>query len=47
MNVLVAVNCVVDYSVKVRVKGDDTGGDVATLKMSMNPFDATPVSVAG
>jgi electron transfer flavoprotein beta subunit len=39
MKVLVPVKRVVDYNVKVRVKGDGSGVDVANVKMSMNPFD--------
>ena len=39
MKVLVAVKRVVDYNVKVRVKSDGTGVDLANVKMSMNPFD--------
>jgi electron transfer flavoprotein beta subunit len=39
MKVLVCVKRVVDYNVKVRVKSDGTGVDVANVKMSMNPFD--------
>ena len=38
MKVLVAVKRVVDYNVKVRVKADNTGVDLANVKMSMNPF---------
>ncbi|MDR5759482.1 electron transfer flavoprotein subunit beta/FixA family protein [Caballeronia sp. LZ035] len=38
MKVLVAVKRVVDYNVKVRVKSDGSGVDVANVKMSMNPF---------
>jgi electron transfer flavoprotein beta subunit len=39
MKVLVCVKRVVDYNVKVRVKSDGTGVDVANVKMAMNPFD--------
>ena len=39
MKVLVPVKRVVDYNVKVRVKTDGTGVDIANVKMSMNPFD--------
>jgi electron transfer flavoprotein beta subunit len=39
MKILVPVKRVVDYNVKVRVKGDGSGVDVANVKMSMNPFD--------
>ena len=38
MKVLVAVKRVVDYNVKVRVKSDNSGVDLANVKMSMNPF---------
>ena len=38
MKVLVAVKRVVDYNVKVRVKADQSGVDLANVKMSMNPF---------
>ena len=38
MKVLVPVKRVVDYNVKVRVKPDNTGVDLANVKMSMNPF---------
>jgi electron transfer flavoprotein beta subunit len=46
MKVLVAVKRVVDYNVKVRVKADSTGVDVANVKMSMNPFDEIGVEEA-
>jgi len=39
MKILVPVKRVVDYNVKVRVKSDQTGVDIANVKMSMNPFD--------
>ena len=39
MKVLVPVKRVIDYNVKVRVKADQTGVDLANVKMSMNPFD--------
>ena len=39
MKILVAVKRVVDYNVKVRVKSDQSGVDIANVKMSMNPFD--------
>jgi len=39
MKVLVPVKRVVDYNVKIRVKADGSGVDVANVKMSMNPFD--------
>ncbi len=46
MKVLVPVKRVVDYNVKVRVKSDQTGVDVANVKMSMNPFDEIAVEEA-
>ncbi len=46
MKVLVAVKRVVDYNVKVRVKSDGTGIDLAGVKMSMNPFDEIAVEEA-
>ena len=46
MKVLVAVKRVVDYNVKIRVKGDQTGVDLANVKMSMNPFDEIAVEEA-
>ena len=46
MKVLVAVKRVVDYNVKVRVKSDQTGVDIANVKMSMNPFDEIVVEEA-
>ncbi|MEC9346680.1 MAG: electron transfer flavoprotein subunit beta/FixA family protein [Pseudomonadota bacterium] len=46
MKVLVAVKRVVDYNVKVRVKADQTGVDLANVKMSMNPFDEIAVEEA-
>ncbi len=39
MKVLVAVKRVVDYNVKIRVKADNSGVELANVKMSMNPFD--------
>ena len=39
MKVLVPVKRVIDYNVKVRVKADGSGVDLANVKMSMNPFD--------
>src|SRR6187455_1749075 len=39
MKILVPVKRVVDYNVKVRVKADGSGVDIANVKMSMNPFD--------
>ncbi|MGF6203784.1 electron transfer flavoprotein subunit beta/FixA family protein, partial [Pseudomonas laurylsulfatiphila] len=38
MKILVAVKRVVDYNVKVRVKADSSGVDLANVKMAMNPF---------
>ncbi|NVM74481.1 electron transfer flavoprotein beta subunit [Duganella sp. SG902] len=46
MKVLVAVKRVVDHNVKVRVKGDGSGVDLANTKMSMNPFDEIAVEQA-
>jgi electron transfer flavoprotein beta subunit len=46
MKVLVAVKRVVDYNVKVRVKSDASGIDIAGVKMSMNPFDEIAVEEA-
>ena len=46
MKVLVAVKRVVDYNVKIRVKADQTGVDLANVKMSMNPFDEIAVEEA-
>ncbi|WP_298362230.1 electron transfer flavoprotein subunit beta/FixA family protein [uncultured Bradyrhizobium sp.] len=46
MKVLVAVKRVVDYNVKVRVKGDGSGVELANVKMSMNPFDEIAVEEA-
>ena len=46
MKVLVAVKRVVDYNVKVRVKSDQTGVDIANVKMSMNPFDEIAIEEA-
>ena len=46
MKILVAVKRVVDYNVKVRVKSDQTGVDIANVKMSMNPFDEIAVEEA-
>lgn len=39
MKVLVPVKRVIDYNVKARVKPDQSGVDLANVKMSMNPFD--------
>ena len=46
MKVLVPVKRVVDYNVKVRVKSDGSGMDIANVKMSMNPFDEIAVEEA-
>jgi electron transfer flavoprotein beta subunit len=46
MKVLVPVKRVIDYNVKVRVKPDQTGVDLANVKMSMNPFDEIAVEEA-
>jgi electron transfer flavoprotein beta subunit len=46
MKVLVAVKRVVDYNVKIRVKADGTGVELANVKMSMNPFDEIGVEEA-
>jgi electron transfer flavoprotein beta subunit len=46
MKALVAVKRVVDYNVKVRVKADQSGVELANVKMSMNPFDEIAVEEA-
>src|SRR5213592_457537 len=46
MKVLVPVKRVVDFNVKVRVKSDGTGVELANVKMSMNPFDEIAVEEA-
>ena len=46
MKILVPVNRVIDYNVKVRVKADGSGVDLANVKMSMNPFDEIAVEEA-
>jgi len=46
MKVLVAAKRVIDYNVKVRVKADNTGVELANVKMSMNPFDEIAVEEA-
>ncbi|WP_408598020.1 electron transfer flavoprotein subunit beta/FixA family protein [Limnohabitans sp.] len=46
MKALVAVKRVVDYNVKVRVKSDQSGVDIANVKMSMNPFDEIAIEEA-
>ena len=46
MKILVAVKRVVDYNVKIRIKSDNSGVDLANVKMSMNPFDEIAVEEA-
>ena len=46
MKILVPVKRVVDYNVKIRVKGDGSGIELANVKMSMNPFDEIAVEEA-
>ena len=46
MKILVPVKRVVDYNVKVRIKADQTGVELANVKMSMNPFDEIAVEEA-
>jgi electron transfer flavoprotein beta subunit len=46
MKILVPVKRVVDYNVKVRVKADQSGVDIANVKMSMNPFDEIAIEEA-
>ena len=46
MKILVPVKRVIDYNVKVRVKSDGSGVDIANVKMSMNPFDEIAVEEA-
>jgi electron transfer flavoprotein beta subunit len=46
MKVLVPVKRVVDYNIKVRIKADQTGVELANIKMSMNPFDEIAVEEA-
>jgi electron transfer flavoprotein beta subunit len=46
MKVLVPVTRVIDYNVKVKVKADGTGVDLANVKMSMNPFDEISIEEA-
>ena len=46
MKILVAVKRVVDYNVKIRVKPDQSGVELANVKMSMNPFDEIAVEEA-
>src|SRR5271165_315208 len=46
MKILVPVKRVVDYNVKIRVKPDGSGVDIANVKMSMNPFDEIAIEEA-
>lgn len=46
MKILVPIKRVIDYNVKVRVKADNTGVELANVKMSMNPFDEIAVEEA-
>lgn len=46
MKILVPVKRVIDYNVKVRVKSDQTGVEIANVKMSMNPFDEIAIEEA-
>ena len=46
MKILVPVKRVVDYNVKIRVKADGSGVDLANVKMSMNPFDEIAIEEA-
>ena len=46
MKIIVLVKRMVDYSVKVHVKSDNTGVDIANAKMSTNPFDEIAVEEA-
>ncbi|HCX66017.1 MAG TPA: electron transfer flavoprotein subunit beta, partial [Rhodobiaceae bacterium] len=46
MKVLVPIKRVVDYNVKIRVKSDGSGVDLANVKMSMNPFDEIAIEEA-
>jgi electron transfer flavoprotein beta subunit len=46
MKAVIAVKRVVDYNVKIRVKGDGSGVELANVKMSMNPFDEIAVEEA-
>src|SRR5947209_6310288 len=46
MKILVPVKRVVDFNVKVRIKPDGSGVDIANVKMSMNPFDEIAVEEA-
>ena len=46
MKIVVPVKRVVDYNVKIRVKSDGSGVELANVKMSMNPFDEISVEQA-
>jgi len=46
IKILIPVKRVLDYNVKVRVKSDQSGVDLANVKMSMNPFDEISVEKA-
>src|SRR6201988_3318747 len=46
MKILVPVKRVVDYNIKIRIKGDGSGVELANVKMSMNPFDEIAVEEA-
>ena len=46
MKILVPVKRVVDYNVKVRVKADQSGVELANVKMAMNPFDEIAIEEA-
>lgn len=46
MKILVAIKRVIDFNVKVRVKGDGSGVDLANVKMAMNPFDEIAIEEA-
>ena len=46
MKILVPVKRVIDYNVKVRVKADNSGVELANVKMAMNPFDEIAVEQA-
>ena len=46
MNILVPVKRVVDYNIKIRIKADGSGVELANVKMSMNPFEEIAVEEA-
>src|SRR4029078_3372718 len=46
MKILVAIKRVVDYTVQIRIKPDESGIETANVKMSMNPFDEIAVEAA-